>query len=221
MPNPLVIGITCDLADGRARVRTAYAEAVRRAGASPILLQPDPAALGAHLDICDAFVFTGGDDPATEPFGAPTHPEARLVDPVRQEYETLLLRTLAADQPDRPVLGVCLGMQMMALVAGGELNQHMPDDVPTHTDHWNDAPHAMSPLAGTDLIRPGVVKSHHRQAVRTPGGMRAIGHAPDGVIEAIDQPGRAFYLGVQWHPERTEDAALGQRLFNALVGATR
>jgi putative glutamine amidotransferase len=187
---------------------------------------------------CDGFVLTGGDDPRTEPFGEPTHPQACLIHPLRQEYETELLRALLI--AGKPVLGICLGMQMMALVAGGRINQHMPDSVSTARDHraedaqrtGRDAMHAIVPDLGapacpaTRLLSaatggsgPPHVASRHHQAVSDPGSLRVIARAHDGVIEAVTDPSRPYYIGVQWHPERTEHPALGLDLFRALVQA--
>lgn len=222
MERPPLVGITCDLAETRgvlrAQCRPAYAEAVRRAGGVAVLLSPDESAATAHADRCDAFILTGGDDPATETFGVRTHPAAHLVHPDRQAYEIALLRALERAHPEKPVLGVCLGMQMLALVAGGVLDQHMPDDVPTHADHWDDARHAVRPEGPDAAWLAGEVTSHHRQAVSDPGAMRTIARAHDGVIEAIDDPRRPFVLGVQWHPERSGDGPLGLAIFRRLIG---
>jgi putative glutamine amidotransferase len=141
----------------------------------------------------------------------------------RQEFEIALLAELQR-RPAAPVLGVCLGMQLMALHAGGKLNQHMPDDTPTAEQHRNDAVHDIRLAPGAaahSLIAPGPVTSHHRQAVRDPGKLRIVARAPDGVIEAIDDPARPFYLGVQWHPERTAFEPLGKSIFLRLIQAAR
>ena len=106
-------------------------------------------------------------------------------------------------------------MQMMALVAGGTLDQHLPDTTPTHADHWNND-HDVRAVAG-DLIRPGTVRSKHRQAIADPGTMRTTAVSHDQLIEAVDAPERRFYVGVQWHPERTE----GDHIIEALVEAAR
>jgi putative glutamine amidotransferase len=177
---------------------------------------PDVLRVAARFD---AFVFTGGDDPKTEPFGQPTHPKADVMSQERQAFEVALLEALSLHHPDKPVLGVCLGMQLMALVAGGRLNQHLPDDTPTSEDHLHDHAHAIVPSC--EAIASGEVTSHHHQAVSEPGRLRVSGRAHDGVIESIDDPARAFYLGVQWHPERTPDAPLGRGLFDRLVSACR
>lgn len=138
------------------------------------------------------------------------------VSPSRQEYETILLRTLSTQRPDAPVLGVCLGMQMMSLAAGGRLNQHLPDTHPTHADHW-DRDHAIVPT--THALPPGIVHSRHRQAISDPGSLSILATSPDGLIEAVGDPSRPFYLGVQWHPERTADHALGSELFRRLIAS--
>jgi len=245
-----VIGITADLVEPasadparpsrpRATVAMAYCEMIARAGGVPVVLPPLPALAPEHVRRCDGFVLTGGDDPRTEPFGEPTHPKASpLVHPRRQEYETALLRLLdapaeAGGAGGGPVLGVCLGMQMMALVAGGSLCQHLPDEVPTADRHAGnsvhpvrlvgDAPHPILVFGKAGEAGPGAgeVMSSHHQAVRSPGRLRVVAVADDGVIEAIDDPTRRFYLGVQWHPERTADEALGAGLFAKLVEAAR
>ena len=117
---PPRIGISTDLADGRCRVGRTYGELVLAAGGVPILMQPHEALAGSYLDLCDGLILSGGDDPIMGDFGEVMHPKATPVDPLRQRFELKLLRLLD-DRPDVPVLGVCLGMQYMALHAGGRL----------------------------------------------------------------------------------------------------
>lgn len=221
---PPIVGLTCSLDDKDARVRTTYISAVVRAGGVPILLSPpiglsdDSAYLAAvesQLELCDALVLTGGPDLRTERYGVPTHPAAKTVNPDRQRFEEALIAALD-DRRMMPTLGVCMGMQLMALHAGGVLNQHLPDDTPTHADHADDRTHAIIPLRGAPFPK-GSAASHHHQAVKSPGRLRVVARAHDGVIEAIDDPTRPFYLGVQWHPERTSENALGLDLFRALI----
>lgn len=230
-----IIGITPDVAEpkpGSVRMECAlaYCRAVAEAGGEPVVLPPIVELIPRQLEMCRGFVLTGGDDPRMEPFGESTHPAARPMHAMRQEYETALLRALEA-RAAMPVLGVCLGMQLMALSAGGKLNQHMPDTLATAGEHAANARHEVrlaapdGVLAGTlggDTAGPrrgSIVTSHHRQAVSDPGRLRIAARAPDGVIEAVDDPGRRFYVGVQWHPERTEDVAAGAAIFRALVAA--
>lgn len=215
-----MIGITCSIDDRRAYAGLGYADRVAEAGGVPVLLPPmGGGAIGGLIERMDGFVFSGGDDPAMEGFGVATHPEARVMPAARQAFEVGLLRGLAEVAPEKPVLGVCLGMQLMALVAGGGLDQHMPDGVATADQHVGDREHGIVPEGGESMLTAGVVTSHHHQAVSDAGSMRVVARSPDGVIEAIADPGRWFYLGVQWHPERTGGDALGAGLFRRLVHA--
>lgn len=205
----------------------AYAQAVERAGGVPVVLPPIVELIPSQLELCRGFVLTGGDDPRTEMFGEQTHSMAKPMHACRQEYEVGLLRALDSRQ-QAPVLGVCLGMQLMALCAGGRLDQHMPDNVPTAAQHAANSTHGLEIEPGGHVLARCMaagggascrVTSHHRQAVSEAGRLRVVARAPDGVIEAIDDPARAFYLGVQWHPERTAHLGAGQALFEALVAA--
>ena len=169
-----VIAITPDITSINGLERTmatrTYAAAITKAGGVPMIVTPDPEHIDAQLEMFDGFVFTGGDDPATEPFGEPTHPAVARLHPDRQAFETELLRRLEAEAPDTPALGVCLGMQMMGLVAGGAIDQHMPETTPTHADHWENE-HDVRPVAG-DLLVAASVRSKHKQAISDAGSMR-------------------------------------------------
>ncbi len=208
MPAPL-IGITADGDERTYKCARAYSEMVAESGGTPIILPHRLDRLDEYLKLCAGFILTGGDDPRMEEFGAATHAKATPLDPQRQAFEVALLRAAPADLP---LLGVCLGMQMMALVAGGTLDQHLPDTLPSHDSHWGQKTHAVEGEIGR-----GLVLSHHRQAVADPGRLVVVARAPDGVIEAVADPACRFRLGVQWHPERTADPHLGRSLFARLV----
>ena len=218
-----IVGISTDLitVNGVERVlaATRYGEAVRAAGGVPVLMHPAEPLVEVYADLCDGFILTGGDDPKTEPFGEATDHRVTPVRSERQAFESALLERINARSPDTPVLGICLGMQMMALHAGGRLDQWMPDSTPSHAEHWNND-HDVVPI-GTVLPSPGTVHSKHRQAVADPGSLALAAAARDGTIEAVLDPDRKYYLGVQWHPERTEQPHLGLDLFRRLVDATR
>lgn len=208
-----LIGLTPDFVDGRIALRPTYLEAVRAAGGLPVVLSGAVADVPAVLERCDGLIFTGGDDPIMEAFGDRTHPAATRVDPLRQEFELALLEALDA-QPETPVLGVCLGMQMMGLHAGGVLDQHLPETLPSFQLHADGSEHEVDGALGC-----GRVWSRHRQALTDPGSLRVVATAEDGVIEAVEAADRRLYLGVQWHPERTEVGELGDGLFRKLVKA--
>ena len=217
-----LIAITSDLMVRNDRLTAfstmTYSSAVLRAGAIPVILPPIPSDLTQLIEHFDAFILTGGDDPQTESFGVPTHPAAVRVLEDRQSFETNLLNLLN-DHPQVPVLGICLGMQMMALCNGGTLNQHLPDTHATHSAHWEHE-HTIESI-DQSVLKSGAVYSKHRQAVEDPGKYRVLATSSDNIIEAIDDPDRAFTLGVQWHPERTTNDQLGQHIINQLVDAAR
>jgi len=214
-PRP-IIGITADALPQKFQAGRAYADMIERAGGLPIVLPCIPALAADMLALCDGVVLSGGDDPIMTHWGQPMHPKARPLDPQRQAFEIALLEVLDRDAR-KPALGVCLGMQLMGLHAGGQLDQYLPDSLPTAALHWDSGTHAIEGELGR-----GVVRSHHHQALTDAGSLQVIARAPDGVIEAVQRAGRpAMYLGVQWHPERTEDEALGLALFQRLVNDAR
>ncbi|MCC6321766.1 MAG: gamma-glutamyl-gamma-aminobutyrate hydrolase family protein [Phycisphaerales bacterium] len=259
-----LIAIAPDIAEPmpgkmRAICPLTYTRAIVRAGGLPVILDPDESLIEDQLGKFDGFVLIGGDDPRTEPFGVPTHPAATPMHELRQRYETALARRLL-DSPEVPVLGICLGMQMLGLIGGAAIDQHMPETLGEEAARRHraggdgggsvggggDARHAIVPEAdapdwfveaategtsgGLGSGRPGGggVASHHHQRLLDVGGgggggggFRVAARSPDGVIEAIWLPGRPLCLGVQWHPERTEDAALGAGMFSRLIRAAR
>jgi putative glutamine amidotransferase len=199
----------------RTFVRLSYHRAIVAAGGWPVPLAPVVELIPAQLGAVDGVLFTGGDDPIMEEFGVATHPAATPLHPLRQRYELALLEALDG-RPAVPVLGVCLGMQLMALRAGGRLDQHLPESLPTAAEHWECEHEVIPDAVAPAWLAGGAVLSRHRQAIRDPGRLRVAARAPDGVIEAVVDPERVFYCGVQWHPERTE-GALGVAVYRALV----
>lgn len=214
MPQP-VIGITLDLSDHRFSARPQCAQAVAQAGGVPVLLPCLPERAEKFVALCDGIIFTGGDDPIMETWGIPTHELAKPVAPQRQAFELALLKHID-DRQQIPVLGICLGMQLMGLHRGGALDQHLPSTLATADQHWGKREHSISGPLGQ-----GTVHSHHKQAITEPGQLTVVATAPDGVIEAIQDDQRPFYLGVQWHPERTNDDRFGSGLIRELVEAAR
>lgn len=236
MKRPL-IGITVDnvqssFDSGRYESNIAYSRAVVEAGGLPLLLPQEVALAPYYVALCDGLMLTGGDDARTDTFGVPLHPQARCIAPQRQAFELALLDALAK-KPQKPALGVCLGMQLMSLHAGGKMNQHLPDTLPAAVEqHQNNHRHGIRVSVASEalLASPGAAKvsgdfadetivSSHHQAVVSAGALRVIAASHDGVIEAVDDPSRAFYLGVQWHPERCSDGVFNLELIRRFVAA--
>jgi putative glutamine amidotransferase len=193
-----------------------YLRALDAAGAMPVVLPPvgDAEAVLARLDgIC----LSGGPDLDPAAYGASDrHPQLGDTEPSLDEFELALARAALADGV--PILGVCRGAQALNVAAGGTLHQHIDGHRQTEpgtvTTHVVDVA-TRTRLAG--IVGPGTlgVNSFHHQAVDTLGaGLRAVAHAPDGTIEAVE--GAGFTVGVQWH---AETLAAHLPLFEALVAA--
>ena len=189
-----------------------------------------PALASDFLDCIDALVVTGGAfdvDPAL--YGDRTRHDTVILKEGRTAAELALLQ--GALGRNLPVLGICGGQQLLAVVLGGALIQHIPDTVPDALAHEQPNPrhepgHAVDIIPGTLLHRivgatEMQVNSSHHQAVLNPG-LRGVVNAvaEDGVIEGIEDPAFRFCLGVQWHPEFLIDPG-DARIFAALVAAAR
>jgi len=214
MSRPL-INLSADLVDGYARLRETYLRSVEAAGGTPVVLPPIASLRGEMLDRLDGLVLTGGDDIDVRPFGIALHPKAETMAPARQAAEFATLAALD-ERPDLPVLGICLGMQMMGVHRGCPLIQHLGDVLPDADRHREDRVHPVETSLGS-----GPVRSWHHQALAAADAFEILGHSDDGVIEAIRDPNRRFYVGVQWHPERTDDPTLGVGVLARLVEAAR
>ena len=191
---------------------TTYVERVARAGARPVVL-PASAALDL-LDVVDALVLTGGGDVDPVCYGGTD--DAREVDPARDEVELALV--LAAESAGLPLLGVCRGMQVMAVAYGGSLVGDLDHVHPgvghlVHTQVGSLAATLLGPTVRTTAL--------HRQAVSSPGtSWRATAWAEDNVVEAIEWvAGEWPALGVQWHPDH--DDPTGQAIFGWLAETAR
>jgi putative glutamine amidotransferase len=203
-----------------------YVDAVQRAGGSAVLLPIDQGWVddpGELLDRLDGLMLAGGADLDPGSYGAEPHPMTVGMVPERDAFELALTR--AAFDRDLPFLGVCRGMQIMNVAAGGTLIQHLPESH-GHDDHRRVsgtfvgadhdvrlAPGSLAARAAGEELHP--TKSHHHQGVGEVGaGLEVTGWATvDDLPEAIERSDRRFALGVQWHPEADETS----RLIAALV----
>jgi putative glutamine amidotransferase len=195
-----------------------YTEAVRLVGGRAVILPPDDHDTDV-LDRLDGLILTGGPDLHPSLYGQDRGPHT-VTHAERDTAELLLLR--AALDRDLPILGICRGMQLLTIAAGGTLHQHLPD-VLGHEKHrpgpgvYGSQQAVLEPdsriaaLMGDDLT----INCFHHQGVADPGSLTVTGRAADGLPEVVEDPERRFVLGVQWHPEVSRD----RRLFGALVAA--
>lgn len=207
-------------------MRQNYAEAIIAANGLPIALPHDPALASDYLDRIDALVVTGGAfdvDPAL--YGAADRHATVTLKRGRTAAEWAL--TEGALARNLPVLGICGGEQLLAVVLGGSLIQHIPDAIPNALEHEQRTPrheagHRVTVMPGTLLHRivgasEMQVNSSHHQAVREPGRFAVVNAiADDAVIEGVEDLRYRFCLGVQWHPEFGIDPG-DRRIFDALV----
>lgn len=237
MRKPPVIGLTLDSepAGGWSKMpwyalRQNYFAAVAQAGGLPVALPHLPDLAETYLDGLDGLLVTGGAfdvDPSL--FGATTRHATVSLKEARTAFELAVLR--AALARDMPVLGICGGQQLLNVVLGGTLIQHIPDAVPGALAHEQPNPRtepghavALTPgslLAGIVGAEKMAVNSAHHQAAEAVGpGIAITARAPDGVIEAIEDPRKKFCIGVQWHPEYHVDPGDG-KILAAFVAAAR
>lgn len=221
-----VVGITTYLTPARwavwdleaALIPAAYVRSVSRAGGSPLLVPPG-ADVETTLGVVDGLVFSGGPDLDPSLYGAEPHAETLGVVRERDDFELALMQ--AALARDVPILAICRGSQVLNVLRGGDLEQHVPDRV--GTEAHREVPGVFSDH-GVE-VKPGsrlaailgdgheVKSSHHQGFGRVGDGLTVTAHAPDGEVEGLEDTTRRFAVGVLWHPEEGEDLAL----FEALV----
>jgi gamma-glutamyl-gamma-aminobutyrate hydrolase PuuD len=226
-----VIGITSYAQDARwgvwhmpaALVPLAYVDAIEAAGGRAIVIPPAEEDIEETLDALDGIVFSGGADVDPAHYGAEAHPETDTPQTRRDAGEMALLA--AALERDIPTLAICRGFQLLNVARGGDLIQHLPDEVGNDVHKRVPGEFAVHPVEVKEGSRLGAivgatpeVTSHHHQALgRVGDGLVESAWASDGTLEAVEDPSRRFVVGVQWHPEASEDAAL----FEALVEHAR
>lgn len=212
-------------------LQQSYVKAIMQAGGVPLLIPSLVAedgwdALYARLD---GILFSGGGDIALDHFAGEPHPRIDEVDPARDSVELKLIQASASD--GKPFLGICRGCQVMNVALGGTLYTHLPDQLPGALDHSYpgnmrtvlvhqvkiEEGTRMADIYGEPIIQ--VNSLHHQGLKEIAPSVRVAGHAPDGLVEAIELPDHPFGVAVQWHPEWLTDQAVTRNLFKKFVEA--
>lgn len=213
-----IIGITLDSEDPGGysnmpwyALRQNYADVITASGGLPFGLPHEPDQVDRYLETLDGLVVTGGAfdvDPAM--FGADTRHDTVVTKDRRTDFEKRMTEAMLA--ADKPVLGICGGQQLLHVILGGTLIQHIPDEVDGHLPHEQPNPrteagHSVKVVPGTLLHRIvgteelDVNSAHHQAAKDLSDNITVNALASDGVIEGIEDRRYRFCLGVQWHPE--------------------
>jgi putative glutamine amidotransferase len=217
-----------------------YMQGIEAAGGLPLVMPPlSEAAIEPLLDRLDGILLSGGPDLDPENYGAAPHAELGPTEPDLDRFELAVARR--ADAREMPILAICRGAQALNVIRGGALHQHLPDlsdEIPHRQDTPGDRPsHEVSLVAGSrlasalaggeseegDAVARGIdVNSFHHQAIERLGdGLVISARAPDGTIEAIEDPSRPFLVGVQWHAETLVHRPYEAALFRSFVDACR
>jgi putative glutamine amidotransferase len=213
--------------------RPDYLSALAAAGAEIWQLDPARDSPADAAEACDGMLLTGGVDVAPAEYGDVTRHPTVEIDPVRDRFEIALARQ--ALERDLPVLAICRGAQVLNVAAGGTLIQDIPSSHPEALTHRIDMPrnavaHVVRVTPETQLatlLAPEMTPNHevavnsrHHQAVRDLApDLVASAYSPDGLVEAIEKPGAAFCVGVQWHPENFWETGEFSGLFRGLIAA--
>ena len=189
-----------------------YMDVLLACGALPLILpfSTDKQNLDKLLSLCDGFLFTGGQDIAPALYGEEKLSSCGAIYAERDRLDAALFRMAYA--ADRPILGICRGIQLFNTLLGGTLYQDIPSQLPTALTHRMHPPydvpcHSVTLLSNTPLYTlfqadEIAVNSYHHQAIKQLAPpLRAMAVAPDGLVEAVYQPDKYFLQAVQWHPE--------------------
>jgi putative glutamine amidotransferase len=213
-----------------------YLRGIELAGGLPVVMPPlDDEAIEPLLDRCDGICLSGGPDLDPSGYGAEPHPQLGPTEPDLDRFELAVARR--ADAREMPILAICRGTQALNIVRGGALHQHLPD-ISTEIAHrqkgaGDTTSHPVEIEQGSLLAaalgegeievsdRLDVNSFHHQAIDRLGEGLRVSARAPDGTVEAIEDPRRPFLIGVQWHAETLVHRPYEAALFRAFVDACR
>lgn len=234
-----VIGLThsIQLDEKKLYMPMSYSNVIREAGGTPVLLpiNREDEVIEAYAALVDGVVFSGGDDIDPTVYGEDQLCACGDVCPLRDEFEIKLCRILLVKYPEKPILGVCRGEQVLNVALGGTLYQDVKSQLPGCIAHQQ---HQIAPYTSHSVTIDDGTKLHaiygdtkiatnsfHHQAVKDIApGLIITARAADGVIEGFEKPDHPYFIGVQWHPERLverEENAAHKQLFKSFVDACR
>ncbi|HBB32336.1 MAG TPA: peptidase C26 [Cyanobacteria bacterium UBA8803] len=204
-----------------------YTQAVQSSGGVPILLPPVKTDPAAFLKIVDGLILTGGGDLHPDCYKGSSHPTIYGVDQDRDAAELALARLALAEQ--KPILGICRGLEVLMVASGGDLIPHLPEEVGNAVIHRlelvSPCEHRVQLMPDSQLAsimgrQEIMVVSWHHQAVRSvPPSWQIAAQAPDGVIEALEHKQHPFAIALQWHPELSLNDPLQMCIFQAFIKA--
>ncbi len=207
-----------------------YLQGLEAAGALPLVMPPlSEEAIEPLLDRLDGICLSGGPDLDPQNYGARPHPELGPTDPDLDRFELAVARR--ADAREMPILAICRGTQALNIVRGGALHQHLPEiseavshrqrTPGTETSHPVDIDPGSRLAAAIEGNEIDVNSFHHQAIDRLGDGLVVSARAPDGTIEAVEDPTRPFLIGVQWHAETLVHRPYEAALFRSFVEACR
>jgi putative glutamine amidotransferase len=216
--NGPIIGITTDIDDEYLKIKHHYSDAILKAGGNPVLI-PTSDNAKFFAEILDGLLIPGGDDLDPSYYNEDMLSQVKPVPRMKSDFEICLLNEIVL--LNKPVLGICYGMQLINVAFGGTLHQDINSQISVEINHKNG--YHIIVITENRFLTKGTfsVNSTHHQAVKKLGkNLSAFAFSPDNLIEAFYREDYPFLIGVQWHPERLINNELSLNIFKSFVGAS-
>ena len=222
-----LIGLTSVYENSKSSIEMAYVQAIREAGGIPVILPvlgEDQEAIKFYTVHLDGLLLVGGRDIPPQSYKQLPHESVEIMPKKRYDFENLLVAKWL--NSNKPILGICLGAQMINVVSGGTLIQDIPSQIQTDIAHRGgyssqhiviiNKSSMLHEIMGVDSL---MVNSSHHQAIKELGkGLIVAAWCSDGVVEAIELKGDRFVLGIQWHPEFSNNFDR-EKIYKAFINA--